>query len=919
MAVQTKVKDPVCGMTIEAKNAPGTSEFNGEVYYFCSTACKGKFDANPAQFVEKNGKEIIGETVFAAANGKPAESLKNADVMSGRRNDHSQPSGTGERVDLPITGMTCAACANRIEKQLKKQPGVQTASVNFATSKATINYDPSATGVSNLINTVKDVGYDTAGTSTVEFVVDDSARPSGSSVQLENHLSKQSGVVKANFNLATMQVSVEYLPNTSDARVIRLAIEDFGYKVREVSGTGASGEDSLEHAHALEYTELKRKFWIAAVLSLPVLVIAMSHGTIEFLNFPGVNWLQLALTIPVVFYCGAQFYLGAWAAFRHRAADMNTLIATGTGAAFIYSVLATVFPSFFINGTGQTMNMPGMGAMSNVPVYFEAASVIIALILLGRMMEARAKGQTGAAIKKLVGLQAKTARVVRDGVEIEIETEEVVPGDIVQVRPGEKIPVDGVVTEGSSAVDESMLTGESIPVEKKQGDEIFGATINKTGAFSFKATKVGKDTALQQIVRLVQDAQGSKPPIAKLADTISGIFTPIVICLAIATFVIWFIAASPEVRFTMALVNFVSVLIIACPCALGLATPTAIMVGTGRGAENGILIKGGDSLETAHKLNTIILDKTGTITKGEPSLTDVITVDGMSENDFLKIVAAAEKSSEHPLAAAIVRGAESRNLTFEKTENFNALEGRGIEAKVSGRNLLLGNLRLMNERKISLGGAEATVEKLATEGKTPMFAAIDDKYAGIVAVADTIKPESKEAIRSLQNLGLEVVMMTGDNRRTAEAVAAEVGIKRVLAEVLPEGKSAEVKKLQAAKKIVGMVGDGINDAPALAQADVGIAIGTGTDVAIEASDITLIRGDLRGVVTAIALSKATIRSVKQNLFWAFIYNVIGIPIAAGLLYPIFGILLSPILASAAMSLSSVSVVANSLRLRSFKA
>jgi Cu+-exporting ATPase len=463
-----------------------------------------------------------------------------------------------------------------------------------------------------------------------------------------------------------------------------------------------------------------------------------------------------------------------------------------------------------------------------------------------------------------------------------------------------------------------MLTGESIPVEKKQGDEVFGATINKTGAFQFKATKVGKDTALQQIVKLVQDAQGSKPPIAKLADTISGVFTPVVICIAIATFVIWFVAASPEVRFTMALVNFVSVLIIACPCALGLATPTAIMVGTGRGAENGILIKGGDSLETAHKLNTIVLDKTGTITKGEPELTDVIASDGFSENDFLKTIASAEKSSEHPLAAAIVRGAEERNLQFEKVENFNALEGRGIEARVSGKDLLLGNLRLMNERKIVLNGAETTVEKLASEGKTPMFAAINGEFAGVVAVADTIKPESKEAIRALQNLGLEVVMMTGDNKRTAEAVAKEVGIKRVLAEVLPEGKSSEVKKLQAEKKLVGMVGDGINDAPALAQADVGIAIGTGTDVAIEASDVTLIKGDLRGVVTAIALSKATIRSVKQNLFWAFIYNVLGIPIAAGLLYPFFGILLSPIVASAAMSLSSVSVVANSLRLRSFK-
>ncbi|HXG85717.1 MAG TPA: heavy metal translocating P-type ATPase, partial [Pyrinomonadaceae bacterium] len=795
MAVAAKVKDPVCGMTIDAEKTAGTSDYKGETYYFCSPACKENFDANSARLAASEGKAEVDGAI--ASNGKNTESLKNADVLSGRRNDHSTANGSAERVDLPITGMTCAACANRIEKQLKKQTGVESCSVNFATSKATINYDTEKTSVADLINTVKDVGYDTAGTSNIEFVVDDSARPSGSSVQLETHLSKLRGVIRADFNLATMAVSVEHLPESADKREIRRAIEDFGYRVREVSGTVESAEDSIEAAHAAEYADLKRKFWIAAVLSLPVLIIAMSHGAIEFLNFAGVNWLQLVLTIPVVFYCGAQFYLGAWAAFRHRAADMNTLIATGTGAAFIYSILATVFPSFFVNATGQTMNMPGMDSMPNVPVYFEAASVIIALILLGRMLEARAKGQTGAAIKKLVGLQAKTARVIRDGREMEIETEEVVPGDIVQVRPGEKIPVDGVLVEGSSAIDESMLTGESLPVEKKTGDEIFGATINKTGAFSFKATKVGKDTALQQIVKLVSEAQGSKPPIAKLADTISGIFTPIVICIAIATFVIWFVAASPEVRFTMALVNFVSVLIIACPCALGLATPTAIMVGTGRGAENGILIKGGDSLETAHKLNTIVLDKTGTITKGEPSLTDIVTTDEFNENEFLQIVASAEKQSEHPLAAAIARGAEDKNLAFEKVENFNALEGRGIEARVSGKDLLLGNLRLMTERKISLNGAEATVEKLAGEGKTPMFAAIDGKFAGIVAVADTIKPESKAAIASLQNLGLEVVMMTGDNKRTAEAVASQVGITRVLAEVLPEGKAGEIKRLQA--------------------------------------------------------------------------------------------------------------------------
>ena len=911
-----QVKDVVCGMTIESESAAGKSEYNGETFYFCSLVCKQKFEADPQKYL--SARETQTKEEPSPGNEAGAVPLSNAEVMNGQRNDHSTPDGDGERIDLPITGMTCAACANRIEKQLNKQPGVERASVNFATARATVSYDPNTTGVADLIRTVKNVGYDTAGTSFIEFTVDDSARPSGSSIQLESVLSRLRGVVRSSFNLATMTVKVEYLPDIADTKQIRRAIEDFGYRVREVAGTGEAAEDSLEKAHAAEYADLKRKFWVAAILSLPILVIVMSHGRIALFDFPGVNFLQLALATPVVFYSGWQFYRGAWAAFLHRAADMNTLIAVGTGTAYVYSVLATIFPSAFVNAVGRTMNMPGMGDVSTVPVYFEAASVIIALIILGRLLEARAKGQTGAAIRKLIGLQAKTARVIRDGREMEIDTEEVVPGDIVLVRPGEKIPVDGVLVEGSSAVDESMLTGESIPVEKRTGDEVFGATINKTGAFQFKAIKVGKDTALQQIVRLVRDAQGSKPPIAKFADTISGIFTPIVICIAIATFVIWFVAASPEVRFTMALVNFVSVLIIACPCALGLATPTAIMVGTGKGAENGILIKGGDSLETAHKLDTIVLDKTGTITRGEPSLTDVITADVLSENDFLKIVASAERQSEHPLAAAIVRGAESRSLGFEKVENFNALEGRGIEATVNSRGLLLGNLRLMNERKVGLDGAESTAEKLSGDGKTPMYAALDNKFAGIVAVADTIKPESQDAIRTLQSLGLEVVMMTGDNRRTAEAVANQVGIKRVLAEVLPEGKSGEIKRLQAENRVVGMVGDGINDAPALAQADVGIAIGTGTDVAIEASDITLIKGDLRGVSTAIALSKATIRSVKQNLFWAFIYNVLGIPIAAGILYPFFGILLSPIIASAAMSLSSVSVVANSLRLRAFR-
>jgi len=745
-----------------------------------------------------------------------------------------------ERIELPITGMTCAACANRIEKTLAKQAGVNSASVNFATEHATVSFDPKATNVGSLVEAVRGAGYDAH-------------------------------------------------PQSSDD----------------------GDETPLEKAHAEEYATAKRKFVVAAVLSLPVLVIAMSHGRISWLNFEGVNWLQLLLTTPVVLYSGRHFYTGAWAAFRHRAADMNTLIAVGTGTAFIYSIFATAFPSWFVTGEHAAHAMA-------VPVYFEAAAVIIALILLGNLLESRAKGRTGEAIRKLVGLQPKTATVVREGKETEVATDAVLKDDIVVVRPGEKIAVDGVVTEGSSAIDESMLTGESIPVEKRVGDEVFAATINKTGAFHFRATKVGKDTALQQIVQLVRDAQGSKPPIAKLADRISGIFTPVVISIAIVTFVVWFVAAAPEVRLSMALVNFVSVLIIACPCALGLATPTAIMVGTGKGAELGILIKGGNSLETAHKLDTIVLDKTGTITKGEPSLTDVITFD-FDENELLRLIASAETSSEHPLASAIVAGAKARGIELVRAENFNAIEGRGVEATVDGRAILLGNERLMHEFRVrDSSRASDAISTLASEGKTPMLAAVDGKLAGIVAVADTVKDGSKAAIAELKRMGLTVVMMTGDNKRTADAVAKEVGVDRVLAEVLPQDKAGEIKRLQSEGRIVGMVGDGINDAPALAQADVGIAIGTGTDVAIEASDITLIRGDLRGVATAIGLSKATIRTVKQNLFWAFIYNVIGIPIAAGVLYPFFGWLLSPVIASAAMSMSSVSVVANSLRLRRFQ-
>ncbi|MFQ6113726.1 MAG: copper-translocating P-type ATPase, partial [bacterium] len=616
-------------------------------------------------------------------------------------------------------------------------------------------------------------------------------------------------------------------------------------------------------------------------------------------------WALLVLATPVQFWVGWQFYRGFWAALKHKTADMNTLIAVGTSAAYLYSLAATVFPAFF-TAAGQQPK-----------VYFDTAAIIITLILLGRFLEAIAKGHTSEAIKKLMGLQAKTARVVRNGREIDVPVEEVQIGDVVVVRPGEKVPVDGLITEGRSALDESMLTGESLPVEKGVGDEVIGATINKTGSFKFRATKVGKDTALAQIIKLVQEAQGSKAPIQRLADKISGIFVPIVISIAVVTFVIW-LAFGPTPALTFALLNFVAVLIIACPCALGLATPTAIMVGTGKGAEHGILIKGGESLETAHRLNTIIFDKTGTLTKGEPEVTDIMPFNGYNEDTILSFAASAEKFSEHPLGEAIVDRAKTDGVRIEDPVEFHAIPGHGIEATVNDTVVLLGNRKFMRKRAVQLGVLEAKAEELSNEGKTPMFVAENGKAAGIVAVADTLKEHSGKAVAALHRLGIEVIMITGDNWRTAEAIARQVGIDRVLAEVLPEDKALEVKKLQDERRMVAMVGDGINDAPALAQADIGIAIGTGTDVAMEASDITLISDDLRAVVTAIQLSKKTMRIIKENLFWAFFYNSAFIPVAAGVLYPFFGILLNPVFAAVAMAASSVSVVSNSLRLRRFR-
>lgn len=897
MTTQATVKDPVCGMDVDPATASHYADWHNKTYFFCSASCKSKFETDPQRF----------------AAPSPA-------VTSLPRHDHTTPDGAAERVSLPIEGMSCAARAARIEKTLNRAPGVRKATVNFATARATIEYQPDQTRLPALMDTVRDAGYEPATPSVAVFVVNDSARPSGSSKPLEDFLAKIPGVVRATFNLATMEVRIDYLAGSVEKHQLRKALESFGYTVANTPtpASDANAPDIEQRARQAESRDLARKFWIATILSLPVLIIAMTHGRIAVFNGPWANWLQLALTTPVVFYAGAQFYRGAWASFRHRAADMNTLIALGTGTAYIYSIIATIAPAWVASQGHAGAAMPGRAGMTvSAPVYYEAASVIIALVLLGRLFEARAKGATGEAIRKLMGLQARTARVIRDSREQDLPVEEVLPGDLVVVRPGEKLPVDGTVVSGQSAVDESMLTGESLPVDKSPGDEVFGATINKTGSFTFQATKVGKETALQQIVKLVQDAQGSKAPISRLADTISGIFTPVVLCIAIAAFVIWFLASPADARLTAALLAFVSVLIIACPCALGLATPTAVMVGTGKGAQLGVLIKGGEPLETAYKLDTLVFDKTGTITQGRPAVTDLVPLADVPENRLLQLAASAERGSEHPLGQAMIRAAKERGLALAEPTAFQARAGRGIEATVEGGILRLGNLRLMEEAGIQLEGARQRVDALAAEGKTPMLVALDRDLVGIIAVADQPKPEAAAVVGRLQSLGLQVLMLTGDNRRTAEAVARSVGITRVLAEVLPAEKAAHIKSLQQEKRVVGMVGDGINDAPALAQADVGIAIGTGTDVAIAASDITLIRGSLGGVLTAIALSRATLRTIKQNLFWAFIYNLVGIPIAAGALYPFTGWLLSPMIASAAMSFSSVSVVANSLRLRRF--
>lgn len=810
---------------------------------------------------------------------------------------------------LNVEGMTCASCAQSVEKAIKKLPGVTESNVNLATEKVKVVYDEGVVSVQDIQEAVEDAGYKAlTDTVTKTFVVE--GMTCASCVQsVEKATRKLPGVLQSNVNLATEKMAIQYDPASLSVGEIKAAVVDAGYEIHEDAATQESADEDKEKKEQ-HIKEMWRRFWLSAVFTVPLLLISMGHMfgmPLPSIIDPAVNHtnfalIQLLLTIPVMILGGKFFTVGFRTLFKGHP-NMDSLVALGTSAAFVYSLAVTAL--MFASNDHNADNL-----------YYESAAVILTLITLGKYFEALSKGKTSEAIKKLMGMAPKTAMVVRGGQEQEISVDEVVVGDILVVKPGERMPVDGIVLEGKTAVDESMLTGESLPSEKGPGDTIVSASINKNGAIRYKATKVGKDTTLAQIIKLVEDAQGSKAPIAKLADIISGYFVPIVIVLALLSGAAWYFGGQTGV---FALTIAISVLVIACPCALGLATPTAIMVGTGKGAEYGVLIKSGEALETTHKVETIVFDKTGTITEGKLKVTDIVGANNVIASDeLLALAAAAEKGSEHPIGEAIVKAAAEKGLALGQAAGFQAVPGYGIEVEVDGRTVAIGNRKLMDKKGIRFGDALEAADRLAGEGKSLMFVAIDEQPAGVIAVADTIKPSSVAAVKKLQAMGIEVAMLTGDNKLTAEAIAKQVGITRVLSEVLPEDKANEVKKLQAGGRKIAMVGDGINDAPALAQADVGIAIGTGTDVAMESADIILMRSDLMDVLTAVELSKSTIKNIRQNLFWAFAYNVMGIPVAMGILFLFGGPLLNPMIAGAAMSFSSVSVLINALRLKGFK-